>query len=110
MTKKKKKGGAPPQLSADARQVWREIIAEYDGWGVVELSILCSALEAYDRMRQAQKELRKKLFMKDKYGQVRPHPCVAIERDSRQAYLRALNQLGIGSMGGSQGRPSQAVT
>lgn len=109
MTKKKKKGGAPPQLSADARQAWREIVSEYDGWGVVELSILCSALEAYDRMKQAQKELRKKLFMKDKYGQVRVHPCVSIERDSRQAYLRALRQLGIGGVAGAVGRPLQAV-
>ena len=110
MSKKKKKGGAPPHLSADARQMWREVIAEFDGWGVAEFSILCSALEAFDRMKQAQKELRKKLFMKDKYGRVRVHPCVAIERDSRKAYLHALRQLGIGGMGNMPGRPSQAVT
>ncbi len=109
MSRKKKKGGAPPHLSADARQMWREIVAEYDGWAVAELSILCSALEAFDRMKQAQKELRKKLFMKDKYGRVRVHPCVAIERDSRQAYLRALRQLGIGGVAGAVGRPSEAV-
>ncbi len=109
MRKKKKNGGAPRHLSADARQMWREIIAEYDGWGVAELSILCSALEAFDRMRQAQKKLGKSLITEDKYGQVRPHPCVAIERDSRKAYLRALNQLGIGGMSRPAGRPSQAV-
>lgn len=110
MGKKKKKGSAPAHLSAGARQVWREIIAEYDGWGIVELSVLCSALEAYDRMKQAQKELQRGLITKDKYSVVRVHPCVAIERDSRQAYLRALKQLGIGSMSGPPGRPSQAVT
>jgi phage terminase small subunit len=31
MSKKKKNGDAPRHLSADARQMWREIIAEYDG-------------------------------------------------------------------------------
>ncbi len=33
MGKRKKKGDAPAHLSADARQMWRDIIAEYDGWG-----------------------------------------------------------------------------
>ncbi len=33
MGKKEKKGDAPAHLSADARQMWRDIIAEYDGWG-----------------------------------------------------------------------------
>jgi hypothetical protein len=50
MGKKKKKGDAPAHLSADARQMWRDIIAEYDGWGIAELSVLCSALVAGDRM------------------------------------------------------------
>ncbi len=109
MGKKKRKDGAPPHLSADARQRWRAIVAEYDGWGVAELSVLCSALEAFDRMKQAQRELKTSLFSKDKYGQMRPHPCVAIERDSRQSYLRALKQLGIGGVPGSVGRPSETV-
>ena len=109
MSQRKKRTDAPAHLGKDARQMWREIIAEYDGWGVAELSILCSALEAYDRMKQAQRELGKTLITKDKYNVVRVHPCVAVERDSRQAYLRALKQLGIGGVPGAVGRPSETV-
>lgn len=109
MGKKKKGTGAPAHLSTLARQMWKEIVAEYDGWGIAELSILCSALEAFDRMKQAQKELGKSLITKDKYNVVRVHPCVSVERDCRQAYLRALKQLGIGGVPGPVGRPSETV-
>ncbi|KKL27026.1 hypothetical protein LCGC14_2389280, partial [marine sediment metagenome] len=56
-----------------------------------------------------QRELGKSLITKDKYNVVRVHPCVAVERDSRQAYLRALKQLGIGGVPGAVGRPSETV-
>ncbi len=99
----------PKHLSKEARQLWKNIIGEYDGWGTTELSVLLVGLEAHDRMRQAQKQLKKEgLVFKHKYG-VKPHPCVMAERDSRTAYLNALKQLGIGSDRRGPGRPSAAV-
>ncbi len=45
MGKKKRKGDAPAHLSADARQMWREIIAEYDGWGHLTRRLFGSMLK-----------------------------------------------------------------
>ena len=35
------------------------------------------------------------LTITDRHGQVRPHPTVAIERDSRVAFVRVLRELGL---------------
>jgi len=35
------------------------------------------------------------LTVTDRHGQVRPHPAVAIERDSRVAFVRVLRELGL---------------
>jgi P27 family predicted phage terminase small subunit len=59
-------------------------------------SILVAALEAHDRMEQAQAALlRDGLTLKTRHGEIRAHPCAAIERDSRLAFWRGLRELGL---------------
>jgi P27 family predicted phage terminase small subunit len=86
----------PKSLSAEARRRWTSIRNEYDIVDPGGLLILDSGLEAFDRMRQAQRRLKREgLTTKDRFGQVKAHPATVIERDSRAAMLAALKQLNL---------------
>ena len=96
MTRKQPKTPTPPKhLSTEARALWRAITADYD-LDAAALAILGGALEAFDRMREAQGLLKADgLVVVDRFNQQKPHPAVSIERDSRQAVLRGLTALGL---------------
>ncbi len=67
-----------------------------------------TAMEAFDRMRQAQAVLATDgLSIKDRFKQVKVHPLTVVERDSRaqmMAALKALN-LDIEPLRDGPGRP-----
>lgn len=66
---------------------------EFDDHGLV---VLAQALEAFDRMREAQALLTAEgIVVRDRFDQPKPHPATLIERDSRASMLRALAQLHI---------------
>jgi P27 family predicted phage terminase small subunit len=87
----------PPRgLSAEARTWWSRIRREYGVGDAGGLLILASACEAFDRMRQAQRRLRREgLTARDRFGQRKANPATLIERDSRSAMLAALKQLNL---------------
>jgi phage terminase small subunit len=86
---------APKHLSKEAQARWRRWVTERE-LDLDALETLELALEAFDRMRQAQAELlkAKSLFVRDHNGIARPHPAVIIERTSRAALLSAYKLLG----------------
>jgi phage terminase small subunit len=54
------------------------------------------ACECLDRLEGCRARLaREGLTTKDKWGQVKIHPLVAAERDSRGQFIQALAQLGL---------------
>jgi phage terminase small subunit len=60
------------------------------------LRLLTLAGEAWDRCTQAREQLRRDgLTVTTRHGEVRTHPCVAIERDSRVAFARLLRELDL---------------
>ena len=86
---------APNHLSPEARCLWDKLLGQWslDAGGLV---ILESALEAFDRLRQAQKILKRDgLTTKDRFGQLKAHPLLLVERDSRNSMARLFRQLGI---------------
>ena len=86
----------PKGLSPEAQGWWKAIQSEYEVIDPGGLLILASACEALDRMRQAQRKLKKEgLTWVDRFGQRKAHPAAAIERDSRTAMLSALKQLNL---------------
>ncbi|MGO9039875.1 MAG: P27 family phage terminase small subunit [Steroidobacteraceae bacterium] len=86
----------PKGLSAESLDWWERIGTEYDVTDPGGLLILASACEAFDRMRQAQRKLRREgLTAPDRFGQRKAHPATLIERDSRAAMLSALKQLNL---------------
>lgn len=97
-TKKPKTTAPPPHLSADARKFWTSIHADFvvdDGAG---LALLRAAAEAFDRAQDARKLIEKDggPVLTDRFGQRKPHPAVAIERDARGQLVSAIRALRLG--------------
>lgn len=90
------KNSAPKDISAEAKQWWDRIVSEYGIDDDAGLLLLQTALEAFDRMRQCQKAIRKDgAQVKDRFDQLKPHPLLNVERDSRSQMLAALKQLNL---------------
>jgi P27 family predicted phage terminase small subunit len=85
-------------LSPEAKRIFKAITREFDGIDddPAALLILKTALEAFDRMRQAQQAITDHgVVFLDRFNQPRSNPAVAAERDSRAAMLSALKQLNL---------------
>lgn len=86
----------PTALSREAKRWWRELVDQYDLDDVAAELILQTALEAFDRMRRAQTIVKRDgEVVSDRFGQLRAHPGVIIERDARSAMMAALRQLNL---------------
>lgn len=86
---------APGHLSEEAQRWWEKITGE---WELEEpaLLILESALEAFDRMRQAQAILDAEgIVVTDRFGQPKQHPATMVERDAKATLLRCLKSLNL---------------
>ena len=86
---------APAELSPEARQLWSEILEDYqidDAGGLAMLRQLCEALE---RLRECQKAIKADgMTVKGYRNQPRPHPLLKTESECRRQMLacyRALN-------------------
>jgi P27 family predicted phage terminase small subunit len=84
----------PNHLRKPAKKLWLEVMADYaidDGAG---LALLQTACEAYQRCDEARRLIRREAaVIVDRFGQPKPHPAVAIERDARAQLIAALRAL-----------------
>ena len=81
-------------LSAEARALWRQLAKDYGLTDAAGQSILRVGLEAHDRMRECQQAIAKDgALLVDRFGQQKPHPLLAAERDARGQFLGAMRQL-----------------
>jgi P27 family predicted phage terminase small subunit len=95
MTKSSNPPKAPAGLSTEAKKWWRKIVGE---WSMDDsgLMILESALECFDRMRQAQASIAAEgAVVKDRFGQLKQHPAILTERDAKGGLLRHLKALNL---------------
>lgn len=87
---------APQRLSPEARKLWRTLAGEYGIADEAGQVILTTALEAFDRMRAAQLRIEQDgTVTTDRFGQLKAHPLLTVERDSRSQFLAALKQLNL---------------
>lgn len=83
----------PRHLSAPARRWWANVVETFE-LDQYQLRTLTLAAEASDRTEQAREILAKDgVIVADRFGQSKPHPAVAIERDSRISYARLVREL-----------------
>ena len=86
---------APAHLRLDTRAWWESVNQSYD-LEEHHLRLLTMAADAWDRACQAREILeRDGIVIGGREAAVRPHPCIAIERDSRIAFARLVAQLNL---------------
>jgi phage terminase small subunit len=86
---------APRELSESSKELWREIVY---GWELEEYHerTLTQALLSLDRAEQARQILDSDgLTVVDRFGQIKEHPLVSVERLNRLAYARLIRELGL---------------
>src|SRR3954447_24221921 len=83
--------------TAQARELWRATVKDFDLAGH-ELAVLEQAAKCLDRLVEARELLDVEgICVRDRFGQPRPHPAAAIERDCRIALARLLRELQLGA-------------
>jgi len=98
----------PSGLSDAAKAFWRETVGEFE-LERHHVATLNEALYAWDRSAMARIIVdREGVTVRDRFGQVRVHPAVAVERDSRGQFLRAMRELDVDGAGDPDVRPPRA--
>lgn len=91
-----KPANPPKTLSAEAKTWWKKLVKEYEIDDPAGFLLLQTALEALDGMRGAQQAIADDgATIKDRFGQLRAHPIITVERDARAAMLAALRALNL---------------
>lgn len=86
---------APAHLSTPAKRLFAAVHELYE-LEQHDDAILVKALEAWDRAEQARELVQVDgLVILTRLGERKAHPAVAIERDSRAAFLAGMRQLGL---------------
>jgi P27 family predicted phage terminase small subunit len=87
---------APASLSDEAKRWWRRLVREYEMDDNAGLLLLQTALEAFDRMREAQATLQAEgAVISDRFGQRKAHPATVTERDARSQMVQSLKALNL---------------
>lgn len=95
----------PSHLSKAAAVWWREIANEWK-LDPHHLKVLTAAAEAYDRMVEARKLVKKHgILIPNRFGELKQNPACNVERDSRTAFLRAVRELDLDVTAGPSGPP-----
>src|SRR6478609_9529962 len=85
----------PKHLTAESRRWYAQVVTDYD-LESHHLKLLQLACESWDRAAEARKAVAKDgLVHRDRHGNLRPHPGVQIERDSRTLFARLLRELSL---------------
>jgi P27 family predicted phage terminase small subunit len=86
----------PKSLKSEGKKFYQKIAMDYSIDDEAGKALLLAASEAWQRCRQAQKLISKEgIVLADRFGQKKPHPACAIERDSRQQVISALKALNL---------------
>ena len=84
------------KLSTEAKKLKKDILEEYNIDDSAGLRILDTACEAFDRMREAQRAIKRDgMSVQDRWGQLKAHPLCSVERDARAQFLAALKALNL---------------
>lgn len=95
--------GPPDHLSAESKDFWSRVIQAFD-LEDHHLRLLRLACEAFDRGQNARAAIAAQgEYFEDRFGQLKAHPAIGVERDCRLAVARLLRELGLDVEGGPAG-------
>ena len=88
---------APPtHLEEPEQALWRELNESHDFEDAASLALLRTALEAHQRARRCREAVdRDGEAVRDRFGQLKPHPLLTAERDARSAFLAGMKALNL---------------
>jgi P27 family predicted phage terminase small subunit len=103
-----KPASRPAHLGKRGRELWAAVANVYEleqhHWTLLRL-----ACEAADRTEEARRVLDTNgLIIRDRFGGLKQHPCVAVERDSRLACARLLREMAL-DIEAPEARPPRVV-
>jgi phage terminase small subunit len=82
-------------LKAATRKWWVAVVDAYE-LEPHHLKLLEAACRCWDRLSEASDALRKDgTYVPDRYGALKAHPAVAVERDARIAFARLVRELDL---------------
>lgn len=85
----------PDYLRPETCEWFRSVVADYELQSH-HVRLLTLAAESWDRCQQAREILAKEgITIAGREGGVRPHPCIAIERDAKISFARLIAQLNL---------------
>jgi hypothetical protein len=91
----------PKHLRDAGRALWLGVRRDFTLTDAAALALLQVAAEARDRAGSARERIDADgPLLLDRFGKVKPHPLLGIERDSRAAVVAALRALGVADAGG----------
>jgi phage terminase small subunit len=86
----------PKHLGPKGRKLWRGILKEYVIDETHDLMRLAEACHCADRIDAARQEIEKQgEYFIDRFGQPKPHPAFAIEKDNKILLCRILRELNL---------------
>jgi len=86
----------PDHLRPPEADLWNRLVATYSLSDVAAMSLLQTAMDSHARARQAREQIDAQgMTTTDRWGQIKPHPLLAAERDARAAYLVAMRALNL---------------
>lgn len=92
----KNKFSIPKHISPESRQWVKDVLSkfEFEPW---HFKLLVKAGEQNDISVKAQKDLDSNggITIKDRFGQIRPHPAVGIKRDADVTFCKLIRELGL---------------
>ena len=87
---------APKHLTREAKKQWEKLLNEYSIEDEAGLLLIQTAMEAFDRMREAQSIIKTEgMQVADRFGQMKAHPLTTVERDARSAMMQAIKSLNL---------------
>lgn len=85
----------PEHLSKEMKKFYKDTCSSYN-LEPHHLIILCKACECLDRSELARLEVEKDgLVVSDRYGSLKPHPCVKMELDNKNTARLLLRELAL---------------
>ncbi len=86
---------APDHLGLETQRWWLKVTREFE-LDDHHLKLLTLAGEAWDRCQEARERIAQDgAYLPDRFGQLRAHPAIAVERDSKIAFCRLLRELDL---------------
>jgi P27 family predicted phage terminase small subunit len=86
----------PTHFGQEEVAIWKRVFSDYDIHTETAADVLAVTLEAHMRCREARQRIEQDgMVVNGRDGQPKPHPLLAVERDSRAQFLAGLKALGL---------------